>query len=358
MKSILVTAMLVGVAALSSCSNEEGGAQNRPRIVEVVVASEQPREKASTITGEIRARVQTDLSFRVSGKIIERLVDVGTPVKAGQLLARIDAEQQKAELDVATANLQSAEAQETQARLAFDRQQNLFRTQVTTRAAFDQAQEALLTARGATKSAQAQLETAQDALSYTELRADADGIITSRSAEVGQVAQAAQAIFSLAHDGSRDAVFDVFESLFLEREIEDVVDVSLLSDPSHKLNARIREISPTIDSSMGTIRVKVGLNGDTSMPLGAPVAGYFHLKRHDVIQLPWSAMASKSGQPAVWVVNPGSSAISMRPIEVGEYETGSFTVKSGVSPGDIVVSEGTKFLRSGEVVSYNSGAAK
>ncbi|MFB9949094.1 efflux RND transporter periplasmic adaptor subunit [Rhizobium puerariae] len=358
MKAILVATVLASAAVLSSCSDQQASAESAPRRVSVVVAAEQSLTQGGTLTGEVRARVQTDLSFRVSGKIVERLVDVGTPVRAGQLLARIDAEEQKAELDVAAANLQSAEAQQTQAQLAFDRQQNLFRTQVTTRAALDQAQEALLTAQGATKSAQAQLETAQDALSYTELRADADGIVTARSAEVGQVAQAAQVIFSLAHDGPRDAVFEVVESLFLGREIEPSVTVKLLSDASRKVDAKIREISPTIDSSTGTIRVKVGLNGDVSMPLGAPVAGTFQYKPQSMIQLPWSAMASKGGKPAVWVVDPGSSRISMHAIEVGEYETGSFTVKSGVSSGDVVVFEGIKFLRSGEVIAYDKGTAR
>jgi len=357
MKAILVATGLAGAAILSSCSEQPGAAEPKPRQVSVVVAEKQPLTQGGVLTGEIRARVQGDLSFRVSGKIIERLVDVGASVKAGQPLARIDAEEQKADLEVATANLEAAEAQQTQAQLAFDRQQNLFRTQVTTRAALDQAQEALLTAQGNAKSAQAQLETARDALSYTELRADADGVITARNAEVGQVAQAAQVIFTLAHDGPRDAVFEVVETLFLGRRIEPAVTVSLLSDPSKKVEATVREISPTIDSSTGTVRVKLSLNGDASMPLGAPVAGSFQYEPQSMIQLPWSAMASKGGKPAVWVVDAGTSAISMHAIEVGEYETGSFTVKGGVSPGDIIVAEGAKFLRPNEIVSYEKGAA-
>ena len=357
MKAILVAAALASVAILSSCSDQQGSADATPRQVGVVVAAKQPLTQGGVLTGEIRARVQSDLSFRVSGKIIERLVDVGTPVKAGQILARIDAEEQKADLEVATANLEAAEAQRTQAQLAFDRQRNLFQTQVTTRAAFDLAQETLLTAQGSAKSAQAELETARDALSYTELRADADGVITARNAEVGQVAQAAQVIFTLAHAGPRDAVFDVVETLFLGRKIEPSVTVSLLSDPSQKVEGKVREISPTIDSSTGTVRVKLSLNGDPSMPLGAPVAGSFQYEPQSMIQLPWSAMASKGGDPAVWVVDAQTSKISMHAIEVGEYETGSFTVKEGVSPGDIVVSEGTKFLRPNEIVSYEKGAA-
>ncbi|MCF3642477.1 efflux RND transporter periplasmic adaptor subunit [Rhizobium sp. TRM95111] len=358
MKSISVAAMLASLAVLSACSDPQGPKEATPQHVGVVVAKEETRALVRTLTGEIQARVQSDLSFRVSGKIVERLVDVGERVGAGQLLARIEAEEQQADLEVAVANLQAAEAQQTQAQLAFDRQQRLFNAQVVSRAILDQAQETLLVAQGSTNSAQAQLETARDSLSYTELRADADGIITARKAEVGQVAQAAEVVFSLAHDGPRDAVFDVVETLFLGAAMEPVVTVTLLSDPSVAIKGGMREVSPTIDPATGTIRVKVGLDGEATMPLGAPVAGSFLHQPRSVIRLPWSAMASDDGQPAVWQVDPATSRVSLKAIAVDDFETGSFTVRTGVSPGDIVVSNGTKFLRTDQGVSYDEGAAR
>lgn len=358
MKSVFGVAMLMSAAAVLSACNEQKSSEAKPKLVETVVASAAPVAESNSITGEIDARVQSDLSFRVSGRITERLVDVGQSVRKGQVLAKIDAEEQRADLDVASANLQSAQAQETQAQLAFDRQQNLFKTQVTTRAALDQAQETLLTAQSSTKSAQAALETAQDALSYTELRADADGVITARNAEVGQVAQAAGLIFTLAHDGPRDAVFNVYESLFLGRKLEDKVTVQLLSNGSQSIDAPVREISPTIDSTTGTIKVKVDLAGAPAMQLGVPVVGTFRSAPQQAIELPWSAMASKAGSPAVWIVDPSSSKVSIRPVEVASYGTGKFSVRTGVSPGDIIVAQGTKFLRPGQLVSYDNGAAQ
>jgi RND family efflux transporter MFP subunit len=357
MRTILVATAIACAIGLGSCSDAGEPTKPTARQVGIVVARPEPLVRGGAVTGEVRARVQTDLSFRVSGKIIERLVEVGQSVKAGQLLARIDPEEQKADLDVAAANLQSAEAQQTQAQLAYDRQQSLFRTQVTTRAALDQAQEALLTAQASTKSAQALFETAQDTLSYTELKADADGVITARNAEVGQVAQAAQVVFTLAHDGDRDAVFEVVESAFL-RPIDGDGTVTLLSNPTQKIAAKVREISPTIDSSTGTIKVKVAISSDAPIPLGAPVVGRFNYVSQDVIQLPWSAMTSKDGKPAVWIVDPASSAVSARAVDVSGYETGSFIVKSGVSEGEVVVADGTKFLRPGEIVSYVKEASK
>ncbi|MBZ5762615.1 efflux RND transporter periplasmic adaptor subunit [Rhizobium sp. VS19-DR104.2] len=358
MKSVFSIALLASVAAVLCSCDKQQSSEAKPKLVETVVASTAPIAASNSITGEIDARVQSDLSFRVSGQITERLVDVGSAVKAGQVLARIDPAEQKADLAVAKATLESAQAVETQAQLAYQRQLNLFKTQVTTKASLDQAQETLLTAQGTTKSDQASLETAQDALSYTELRADSDGVITARNAEVGQVAQAASAVFTLAHDGPRDAVFNVYESLFLKNKPVDKVTITLLSDPTRHVEASIREISPTIDSTTGTIKVKVGLENAPTMPLGAPVAGTFRSQAEPMIELPWSAMASKAGHTAVWVVDPASSKVSIRPVDVSTYGTGKFGVIKGVAPGDIIVVDGTKFLRPDQLVSYGKGAAQ
>ncbi|MDQ0456113.1 efflux RND transporter periplasmic adaptor subunit [Rhizobium paknamense] len=346
------TRILIGIAAgalaLSSCQKQEAHEGTKPVAVITMKVGEEPQRRTASVTGDISARVQSDLSFRVSGRIIERFVDVGSVVKAGEILARIDPEEQRADVAVAQANLNSAKATELQAQLAFQRQQNLFTSNVTTQAALDSAQETLTTAEGSVASAQASLDSALDSLSYTELRADADGIITARDAEVGQVAQAAQAVFSLAHDGPRDAVFDVYESLYLHRAPGDEVKVSLLSDPRRTVMAKVREISPSIDTSTGTIRVKVNIEQSANLPLGAPVVGTFQSDTFTKMELPWSAMASIGSKPAVWVFDPASSTASLHPIEVAAYETGNFQVTSGIKPGDMVVIDGLKFIRPGE----------
>lgn len=357
MKRLVPGAIAVlSLMSLAACSPQDEVRQKDVRQVETVVVAAAPVSDAISTTGEIMARVQSELSFRVSGRVIERSVDVGDHVEAGHVLARIDAEEQKADLQVATANLQSAQAQQTQAQQAFDRQQNLFTTGVTTRANLEEAQEVLLRGQATVRSAQAQVDTARDTLAQTELQADADGIITARAAEVGQVVQAAQPVFTLAHDGPRDAVINADEAALLGGELEDDVDVRLLSGGA-SIMASVREVSPTIDTSTGTIRVKLALEDATDVRLGSPVVATARYKPVTMIELPWSAMASQSGQPAVWVVDPASKAVSLRPVEVAAYRTGSFSVNSGVSPGEIVVSNGTKFLTDGEVVAYE-GAGK
>jgi membrane fusion protein, multidrug efflux system len=353
--SAIVFATL-SMTSLAACAPQEEARQKEPRPVEAVVVKSAPSAETVSTTGEIKALVQSDLSFRTSGRIAERLVDVGDRVKAGQVLARIDPQEQKADLQVAVATLKSAEAQQTQAQQAFDRQQSLFSTGVTTRAALDAAQEALLTGQATVRSAQARVDAARDTLAQTDLKADADGIITARSAEVGQVAQAAQKIFTLAHDGPRDAVINIDESALLGRQIEDEVEVRQISGgPAYK--AKVREVSPSINTSTGTIQVKLELLNAPDVRLGSTIIATARFKPLAMIDLPWSAMASYAGRPAVWVVDPKTGAVSMRPVEVITYASERFSVASGVSEGEIVVSNGTKFLSDAEVVAVE-GIAK
>lgn len=337
---------------LSACDEEKTTPSVQPKAVIAVAARSTDFASSATLSGSVTARIETQLSFRVSGRIIERNVEVGSHVKAGDILARIDPAQQQADVDVAKAGLEAAQAQLRQATLALKRQKELLVTQITSKANYDQAEAALRTAEGTADAARAVLASAKDTLSFTYLRADADGIITTRNAEVGQVQQAAQTVFTLAHDGTRDAVFHVFESLFLNNPADASIEVSLLSDPSVKITAPVREVSPTIDASTGTIRVKVDLGESGSiMPLGAIVTGRFSYQSKQVIILPWTAMASVDGKPAVWLIDPDSNKVSLQKVQVSDYETGLFAVTDGLKDGDLIVSEGGKLLRIGQQVS-------
>ncbi len=347
----LIVFLLLAVLVVS-CDEKKMASPVQPKAVIAVVARSIEFASSATLSGSVTARIETQLSFRVSGRIIERNVEVGSHVKAGDILARIDPAQQQADVDVAKAGLEAAQAQLRQATLALKRQKELLATQITSKANYDQAEAALRTAEGTADAARAVLASAKDTLGFTYLRADADGIITARNAEVGQVQQAAQTVFTLAHDGTRDAVFHVFESLFLNNPSDASIEVSLLSDPSVKITATVREVSPTIDASTGTIRVKVDLGEQgTIMPLGAIVTGRFSYLSKQVMLLPWSAMASVDGKPAVWLIDPDSSKVSLQAVQVSDYETGLFTVTDGLKDGDLVVSKGGKLLRTGQQVS-------
>ena len=257
-----------------------------------------------TLTGEVQARSRADLSFRVSGRVIARFVDVGTHVESDQVLARLDPAEQQADVDAAIAAVEAAEAQLRVAKVTFERQKTLLPPGFTTRVAYDQAEEGLRTAEGALEVARAQLGTANDALGYTELRAGAAGLITARNLEVGQVVQLAQPAFSLAQDGEREAIFDVDE-FFLGELDEGPLALRLVSDSLVTAAGHVREISPALDPKSSTVRVKVTiLNPPVAMTLGSAVAGTRTSKSAAQIALPWTALTASGEKPAVWTIDP------------------------------------------------------
>ena len=216
---------------LSACNDRRRSRAKRAAFVRTEIVQPRDRQASVTLTGEVQARFRADLSFRVSGRVLERLVDVGAHVNAGDVLARLDPAEQQADLDAATAAVAAAESQLRVAQATFDRQKALIAKRFTTRVAYDQAQEALRNAESTLELAKAQLGTAKDALGYTELRAGAAGVITARNLEVGQVVQAAQPVFTLAQDGDRDAVFDVLSPFSLAISMAAAVSLALVSDP-------------------------------------------------------------------------------------------------------------------------------
>jgi RND family efflux transporter MFP subunit len=342
---------------LGACQKD--AVASRPAtLVRTELVRFQPRQTVIRLTGDIQARVRTELSFRVSGRVIERMVDVGAHVSAGDLLARIDPTEQQADLEGAKAAVSAAEAQLRVASATFERQKTLMVSGFTTRVSFDQAQEALRTAEGSLETANAQLGTSKDALTYTELRASASGVITARNVEVGQVAQSARSAYTLAQDGARDGVFDVYESIFLRQPESDVVTVTLVSDPRITAQGRVREISPTVDPKTATVRVKVAIdNTPEAMTLGSAVTGEGREKPIGKIILPWSALTAASDGPAVWVVDSKTETVSLKGIVVETYEGNSFVVESGLMTGERVVTDGGKLLRPGQIVTFDKEKA-
>ena len=158
-------------------------------------------------------------------------------------------------------------------------------------------------------------------LSFTELRAAQAGITTARNIEVGQVAQSAQAAFTLAVDGPRDAVFHVDEAIFLRRTEHSEIPLTLVSNPAIHAIGHIREVAPVIDPKTGTVLVKVGVD-DTppEMALGSAVIGVGAYEPQRVVRLPWSAATSKDGQLAVWIVDPATKMVALRLVEAEAYE--------------------------------------
>lgn len=359
MKLLLPLIVAWSCAISPAFSDEKPAEPDRAVAVKIVTARLAPHSETLALTGEIRASTSSQLSFRISGRMAERLTDIGKHVKKGDLLARLDPSQQQADVANAEAALAAAEAGARQATSAFDRQKALLDKGFTTQSAFDAATKAVRTTSGTVESAKAALDMAHTNLAYTELRADSDGVITARTAEAGEVVAAAKPIFVVAVDGPRDAVFDVSEQLFLSITARPEVTVALVKDPTIAVPGKVREISPTVETRTGTVRVKVdiGSTPPDAMSLGAPVTGRISSQEKQAVLLPASALSENSGHAAVWVLDANGTHAELRPIGIASYTTDGIVVQTGLANGDRVVTSGGKLLRPGAGIEIVGGTA-
>jgi RND family efflux transporter MFP subunit len=183
------------------------------------------------------------------------------------------------------------------------------------------------------------------------MRADADGIITARSAEAGQVVAQAQAVYTLARDGPRDAVFNVHEWGLANVDMDKGFAISMVSDPAVATTGDVREISPVVNPNTMTITVKVRLRETPyAMVLGSVVNGVAPMKLRKAFLLPWSSLYERNGKPAVWVIDPRSTTVKLVQVVVDRYDRSGVSVLSGLENGQIVVTEGVQMLHPGQKV--------
>ncbi|GGM08489.1 resistance-nodulation-cell division (RND) efflux membrane fusion protein [Pseudomonas asuensis] len=336
----------VSLAGMAGCSDDLQPTPQPPHVKVQRVALEDVAT-TTTLTGDVQARIQTTLSFRISGKINERLVDVGDHVKQGQVLARLDPQDQRNNVAAAEAQVFSLQSRANLARVQFERQKALMPKGYTTQSQYDEAQAALKGAESALSAARAQLDDARKQLSYANLVSAASGVITERQAEVGQVVQASMPIFTLAQEGDRDAVFNVQESLLAHDPGDRPIEVALLHDPAVRTTGHVREVSPVISQQSGTVRVKVLL--DKALPqmaLGATVTASLGTPEKRQVVLPWTALNGTVEKPAVWVLDTDNRA-RLKPVRVARYITGQVMIDEGLAPADRVVTAGGQLLYDG-----------
>ncbi|QJI32142.1 efflux RND transporter periplasmic adaptor subunit [Pseudomonas sp. ADAK18] len=337
------------LALLTGCGQEKAVPKEHSRVFVQTVKSAD-FAAAVTLTGDIQARVQTDLSFRVGGKIIQRMVDVGDRVTAKQVLAKLDPKDLQTNVDSAQAQVVAEQARVKQTAAAFVRQEKLLPKGYTSRSEYDAAQAALHSSQSALTAAQAQLANAREQLSYTALVADAPGVITARQAEVGQVVQATVPIFSLARDGERDAVFNVYESLLVEPPPDAAITVSLLDNPNIKAVGKVREVTPAVAANSGTVQVKIALSAlPAGMQLGSVVSATANAPAKASVELPWAALTKDLDEPAVWLVDDDGK-VQLHKVTVARYLTGKVIIGDGLKGGEKVVVAGGQLLHPGMIV--------
>ncbi|RMN44125.1 RND family efflux transporter, MFP subunit [Pseudomonas syringae] len=339
----------ISLLSLGACS---AGKPAEKALVRVAVQPVASLDVASSVmlTGDIQARKVTEQSFRVSGKLVKRYADVGDRVRAGQVLARLDPREQNTDLASANAEVAVRESRLHLAEQNYQRQQLLLPKGYTNLSEYQKARSGLDSARGDLAALRAQQANARDQVGYTELFAVADGVITARHAEEGQVVQAATPVFNLAHDGQREAVFSAYESLLGADQTEGTVTISPLGQPSIQLSGTIREITPIVSAASGTLRVRVALPDAAIAPaLGSVVSARLQTRSQRAFALPWSALSRTQGQPAVWRLDD-QSKVRLTRVKVLRYEQGQVIVSEGLNEGDRVVSRGLQFLYPGQQV--------
>lgn len=346
-----LVALIAPALVLAGCKREVAQEAPAVRPVRTVTVEKAGLGETIALTGQIQAEKEVALAFRIGGRIIERLADTGDHVTADQVLAKLDPQNEFNGLRSANAGLAAAKARLEQDSNHFDRQQTLLQQGWTTRANFDQAQQALRTAQAAVDDAKAQVEIAEDRVGYTELKAGVNGTITSRSAESGEVVQAGQMIFMVARDSGWDAVFDVPAQVLRTAPGDADVSVALTDDPSVVAKGRVRQVDPQADPITRTFRVRVAVNDPPSnMRLGATVSGRMEVDHGHGISLPASALTATDRGPAVWVVEPDKFTVALKPIEILRFDPGTVVVSSGLDGGEVVVTAGVQALHPGQKV--------
>ncbi len=331
----------------------------RPVRVQTVVFA--PREQAVTYAGTVQARVQANLGFRVAGKVTERLVDIGQHVAAGQILARLDRTDAVLSAESAEQATRSAEAEAVNARADFLRYQRLGRgSPAYVASEFDRRKAALDSAEARLAQAQRQLALAGDQLRYTELAADAEGVVTSLALEAGQVVAAGQTVLTLAHAKETEIAVDVPENRLDLIRTAGSVAVNLWSHPGQTLQGRVREIGALADPASRTFAVKVSVPPSGNLALGMTASVRFaRVTGAPVAMLPGAAIVSKGGAPSVWVLDPGARRATAHPVEVAAWTgDGQVAVTGGVAQGDQVVTAGASLLDAATPVTVWAGTVR
>lgn len=343
--------ILVLAVILTACSEKADVEPVQVRPVRTTTVEKSPGATPLVLTGRIEAADEAALGFRIAGRMIERTVGTGDHVEAGQVLARLEPQNEMNALRSAQANVASARAAVTQSRNRFERQQTLLGQGWTTRAQFDEAEKARATAEAQLSSAEAQLKAAEDQVSFTELEADAPGVVTTTGAEPHEVVQAGQMIVRLARQSGRDGVFDVPAQILRSTPADAKVEVRLVDDPSVKAIGRIRTVAPQADPTTRTFEVKVGLTDPPeAMRLGAAVNGRVELDTLAAMEIPASALTKMNRQPAVWIVNPTDLSVSLRNVVVARFDPASVLVSEGLDAGDVIVTAGVQALHPGQKI--------
>ncbi|WP_425602235.1 efflux RND transporter periplasmic adaptor subunit [Luteimonas aquatica] len=344
--------MLPGAALallLSACGGKPA-AEEAPRPV-LVTRPEGAVGGVSAFAGEVRAREESALSFRVGGKLVERRVDIGAHVDAGQVLAVLDPGDLDAQARAAQAQLVAAEAEYGRARADQARFARLAQDQLVSRSNLDAQNAAAKAAQEQVNAARANLLVARNQAAYSRLLAPKAGVIATRSAEAGQVVAAGQQVFALAADGVREVAFAVPEGAIATFKPGQPVLVELWSQPGKRWPGRVREVAPAADAASRTYAARVTVDAPAgTLELGQSARIYLPHDALGGMSVPLAAVQRSGNGAAVFVVDPRDNTLRLQPVQIGPFGQERVPVRSGLKPDDWVVAAGGHLLRVGQKV--------
>jgi len=342
-----LAAVFVAALVLAGCAAETAPAPKSERPVQTQRVRFESTGATHEFVGIVRARYETDLGFRVAGKVVTRVVNVGDQVRAGDVIARLDAQDLSLQVESAEAELAAATSNLTQAAADLQRYAALKTRGYAAVADFDRKQAANDEAEGRLTRARRALDLARNQVAYAELKADADGVITATLAEPGQVVAIGQAVARLAHRGEKEAVIALPETWLVEAQ-QSKATVRLWSERDRRFQAKLRELSPQADQATRTFAARFTiLDADDTVAFGmTATVNLERVREAPVARLPLAAVLNRGAGPSVYVVDETGS-LGLRPVTVSAFTGDAALVTAGVNDGDRIVTLGVQKLEAG-----------
>ncbi|WP_249661145.1 efflux RND transporter periplasmic adaptor subunit [Variovorax sp. PCZ-1] len=352
---------LIAVALLAACS-KPAPAPEPVRAVKIHTVGSSGLVSGYEYSGEVRARVESRLGFRVAGKIVKRQAEVGQRVKAGQVLAQLDPQDYKLAADGARAALAVATTNRDLAAADFKRFQSLKEQNFISGAELERRETTFKAAQAQVQQAQAQLANVGNQVGYANLVADVSGVVTAVDAEVGQVVSAGSPVVRIAQDGARDVVFSVPEDKMASVAVGSAVKARRWADgDGGELSGKIRELAASADPLTRTFQAKMSLDASANLPLGATVYVFpsTSLNAVSAIKLPTSSlMQNAQGASTVWLLDTAAMTVNPVIVQVATADGNEAVIAAGVKPGDKIVSAGIHVLSPGlKVTIFNEKGA-
>jgi multidrug efflux system membrane fusion protein len=353
-----IAAIAAATCLLCSCGHKETSGEPARPVRSMVVTADSNLSIAA-FSGEVKARYETQLAFRVGGKVRSRNVEIGDHVRRGQTLMQLDVSQESLQVNAAKAEVDAARKRVDQLHVDISRTQQLLKKNFASQAELDQQKLALDEAESAQKESSARYDLSQNQRSFTELKAERDGLVSEISAEAGQVVGAGQTVIKIDGDGDREVVVSVPESRVDEMRKTQSMKISIWALPGQAYLGDLRELAPDTENATRTYIARITIkNPDAQLRLGMTASVQTQTSgSNNAIRVPFTAIYDNSGQPTVWLLNKQTGAVTNRKVSIATTQGDWVLVQQGLTAGDTVVTAGVHMLHEGQLVQTLASAA-